>query len=218
MPQLDPDMQSYYAARASEYERIYAKPERQADLRRLESMIPVMFARRNVLEIACGTGYWTQHLVRTAASILATDLTEETLDVARDKNLPSDRVRFVAADAFDLPSTLGQFDAAFAGFWWSHVKLSELDAFLASLRARLAPGSVVAFLDNLYVEGNSTPIARRDADGNTWQNRRLEDGSEHLVLKNYPAEPELIARVDGFGANCRYVGLDYYWLFSFEIR
>lgn len=77
---------------------------------------------------------------------------------------------------------------------------------------------MVAFLDNLYVEGNSTPIARRDADGNTWQNRRLEDGSEHLVLKNYPAEPELIARVDGFGANCRYVGLDYYWLFSFEIR
>ena len=218
MPQLDPDMQSYYAARASQYERIYAKPERQADLRRLESMIPVMFVRRNVLEIACGTGYWTQHLVRTAASILATDLTEETLDVARDKNLPSDRVRFVAADAFDLPSTLGQFDAAFAGFWWSHVKLSELDAFLVSLRARLAPGSVVAFLDNLYVEGNSTPIARRDADGNTWQNRRLEDGSEHLVLKNYPAESELIARVDDFGAELRYVRLDYYWLFSFEIR
>lgn len=218
MPQLDPDMQSYYAARASQYERIYAKPERQADLRRLESMIPVMFARRNVLEIACGTGYWTQHLVRTAASILATDLTEETLDVARDKNLPSDRVRFVAADAFALPSTLGQFDAAFAGFWWSHVKLSELDAFLVSLRARLAPGSVVAFLDNLYVEGNSTPIARRDADGNTWQNRRLEDGSEHLVLKNYPAESELIARVDDFGAELRYVRLDYYWLFSFEIR
>lgn len=61
MPQLDPDMQSYYAARASEYERIYAKPERQADLRRLESMIPAMFARCNVLEIASGTGYWTQH-------------------------------------------------------------------------------------------------------------------------------------------------------------
>lgn len=218
MPQSDPTLLAYYAARAQAYERIFAKPERQMDLRKLESMLADRFAGRSMLEIACGTGYWTQHLARTAAGILATDLTEETLDVARSKNLPADRVRFAAADAFNLAAGLGQFDAAFAGFWWSHIKLAERRAFLASLRARLAPGALVAFLDNLYVEGNSTPIAKHDAEGDTWQLRKLDDGSEHLVLKNFPTESELIAQMEGFAVNCRYVALDYFWYFTFEIK
>ena len=218
MPQLDPGMQAYYAARANEYEGIYAKSERQPDLRRLETTIPALFAGRKLLEIACGTGYWTRHIARTAAQIVATDLTEETLQVARGKELPDEGVRFTLADAFKLHADLGQFDAAFAGFWISHIKLAERSAFLDSLRARLAPGAIVAFLDNLYVEGNSTPIARRDPEGNTWQQRSLSDGSTHMVLKNYPAEAELVAAVDRYGVNCSYLALEYYWLFSFEVR
>lgn len=216
MPQTEASLQAYYAARATEYERMYAKPERQADLRRLEAMIPKMFSGRAVLEIACGTGYWTQHLSKTARVVLATDLTPETLEVARGKNLPEDRVRFATADAFDLAPGLGQFDAAFAGFWWSHLKPAECRRFLASLRARLAPGAPVVLLDNRYVEGSSTPIAKRDAEGNTWQRRLLDDGSEHLVLKNFPNESELTAQTRGFGTNARYIALDYYWLFSVE--
>ncbi len=216
MPQPEPSLQAYYAARANEYERIYAKPERQADLRRLETIIPALFSGRTVLEIACGTGYWTQHLARSAKSVVATDLTPETLSVARSKDLPADRVSFATADAFALESGLGQFDAAFAGFWWSHLKLADCDRFLGSLRARLAPGAIVAFLDNRYVEGNSTPIARRDPDGNTWQRRPLDDGSEHLVLKNFPTVEELIAQTRNFGRNARHVALEYYWLFSCE--
>ena len=217
MQQPDPTLQAYYAARAREYERIYAKPERQADLRRLEALIPARFEARNVLEIACGTGYWTQHLVRTARHVVATDLTEETLAVANSKNLPADKVRFSTADAYNLSPGLGQFDGAYAGFWWSHMKLAECKAFLASLRARLNPGAVVAFMDNLYVEGSSTPIAKSDAEGNTWQLRKLDDGTEHLVLKNFPTEAGLIASMQGFGVNCRYVALDYYWLFTCEV-
>lgn len=211
-------MKAYYAARSNEYERIYTKPERQADLRRLETIIPALFAGHSVLEIACGTGYWTGHIAQSAKSVLATDLTPETLEVAGTKNLPADRVRFATADAFDLAPALGQFDAAFAGFWWSHLKLSESRGFLASLRARLAPGAIVAFLDNRYVEGSSTPIDHRDADGNTWQRRPLDDGSEHLVLKNFPTEAELVAQTQSFGTKCRYEALDYYWLFSCAVR
>ena len=63
---------TYYAARAREYERIYHKPERQADLARLREAVPAPFTNRTVLEVACGTGYWTQHMARTARSICAT--------------------------------------------------------------------------------------------------------------------------------------------------
>ena len=74
------------------------------------------------------------------------------------------------------------------------------------------------FLDNLLIDGSSTPIAHRDADGNTYQVRRLDDGSEHTVLKNFPTEDELRADVAAFGQNMRHTALQYYWLFSYEKR
>jgi hypothetical protein len=46
-------------------------------------------------------------------------------------------------------------------------------------------------LDNRYVEGSSTPVTERDAEGNGYQSRKLADGSTHLVLKNFPTEAEL---------------------------
>src|SRR5687767_8959260 len=60
---------TYYAKRASEYERIYDKPERQADLRALEARIRKMVAGRKVLELACGTGYWTDLIAPEAAQV-----------------------------------------------------------------------------------------------------------------------------------------------------
>ena len=182
----DAELRQYYAARAREYEKIYAKPERQADLRRLEALLPEMLAGRRILELACGTGYWTQFIARKSESILAVDASPETLELAAAKQLPPDRVELRVADVYDLPAELGLFDGAFAGFWWSHVPVRDQARFLMSLDRRLLPGSRVALLDNRYVEGNSTPISHRDADGNTYQRRVLEDGSEQVVLKNFP--------------------------------
>ena len=52
------DMRAYYAQRAAYYERVYFKPERQDDLRSMEAWMATAFAGRQVLEIACGTGWW----------------------------------------------------------------------------------------------------------------------------------------------------------------
>jgi ubiquinone/menaquinone biosynthesis C-methylase UbiE len=216
MQSADAALRQYYAARAREYERIYSKPERQGDLRRLESLVPSMLAGRRILEIACGTGYWTQFLAREAHDIVAVDANPETLAVAADKPLPTERVAFRVADAYSLPADLGVFDGAFAGFWWSHVPVRARSSFLASLDERLVPGARVVMLDNLFVESSSTPISHRDADGNAYQRRRLDDGSEHIVLKNFPSEAELCADAEAFGKNMQFVGLQYYWLFSYE--
>ena len=74
----------------------------------------------------------------------------------------------------------------------------------------------VGHLTNVAVEGSSTPIARRDGEGNSFQARRLEDGSEHEVLKNFPSEAELVADVAGVGQNPQFTALQYYWLFTYE--
>ena len=214
----DTALKQYYAARAREYERIYAKPERQADLAHISELLPPLFAGRRVLEIACGTGYWTQVLAPVAQAMVAIDANRETLDVAAEKSWPAGRVEFKIADAYALPGELGVFDAVFAGFWWSHIPVRERARFFASLHQRLAPGAVVVFLDNLYVAGSSTPISHSDPDGNTYQRRQLDNGSEHVVLKNFPTEQALVADVAACAHEASYRALDYYWIFRYVFR
>ncbi len=208
---------AYYSARAQEYERIYSKPERQEELRELKATCSARFAGRTVLEVACGTGYWTQYIAQTAKAVCATDLSEQTLAVARAKRLDAGRVRFVTADAMALPVSLGQFDSAFCGFWWSHLARSSVAGFLDSLHLRLGQGSCVVVLDNLYAEGSSTPISRASPEGDTYQIRRLSDGSTYEVLKNFPSEPDLRGALKGRATNLRYAAWQYYWLLEYEL-
>jgi demethylmenaquinone methyltransferase/2-methoxy-6-polyprenyl-1,4-benzoquinol methylase len=214
----DSPLREYYARRAAEYERVYEKPERQADLARLRAELPPLFEGAAVLEIACGTGYWTPLIAAHAASVVAVDASEEVLAIARAKRYGRTNVRFERADACALPVWGERFTACFAGFWWSHVPLGRLDAFLAGLHARLQGGALVVLLDNLYVEGSSTPIARRDAEGNTYQVRRLADGSRHEVLKNFPAAADLEARLAGAAADLRCSEVGHYWVASYRVR
>ena len=207
-------MQSYYAARAREYDEVYLKTERQADLRAMERWVPPHFSGASVLEIACGTGYWTQFIATSAARIVALDTSPETMAIARNR-VPAAKVEFRASDAYRLAATPGRFNAAFAGFWFSHVPLSRRREFLQGLNAVLDPGAKVVLIDNRYVEGSSTPIAESDADGNTHQARKLKDGSAHRVLKNFPSAAELKACIVGIGSAGRFTGWQYYWAFDY---
>ena len=215
-------MADYYARRAAEYERVYAKPERQADLRALAAWLPPIFGGRRVLEIACGTGWWTPLGAREAQRWLATDLNPETMAIARAKPAMPGAVEFRELDAYTFDGLDGEtFDAAFAGFWWSHVPRARLAPWLDALHARLAPGAVVVLLDNRYVEGSSTPLARRDAEGNTYQVRHLDDGSTHEVLKNFPARDEALATL-GVGPPARardahWVEWPHYWALHYRL-
>lgn len=206
---------AYYVQRAGEYERIYAKTERQADLKRLRSFVEHAFAGADVLEVACGTGYWTEILARSAASVLATDINEEPMAIARSKRLDLEKVTFQNADAYALPSFPRRFSAGFSGFWWSHIPRCQLRAFLCGFHSVLSPGAKVVFINNVYVGASSTPIARVDEHGDTYQVRRLEDGSTHEVRKNFPTNPELLAAVDGLASEVRIERLKYYWILGY---
>ena len=208
----------YYRRRANEYEAIYAKPERQADLAFLRQHIPARLAGRRVLEIACGTGYWTVLLSRNALSVTATDLAEEPMRIAQAKGYGAAAVRFESADAYALGDALGRFDGALGVFWWSHIPLTRIEIFLTSLHGRLEPGARVLLMDNTYVEGSSTPLAERDADGNTYQLRALADGSRHRVLKNFPTEAQLRAYLEPHARALTYRALQYYWLVEYELK
>lgn len=211
-------MERYYSRRAAEYERIYDKPERQHELEWLRHRVPEILRGRDVLEVACGTGYWTQFIAREARHVHACDINEAVLDIAREKPIAPGRVTFALGDAVTLEGVPGGCDGAFAGFWWSHVKKSDLARFVANLAAKLEPGSVVAILDNTFAEGSSTPISRRDAEGNTYQMRALANGEQYEVLKNFPTAAELTGAVQPVAREARLENLTYYWLLVFTLR
>jgi len=212
---IESTMVGYYAQRAGEYERIYQKPERQGNLRILRAFVERTFAGKHVLEVACGTGYWTEVLSRSAASIVAIDINDEVLEIARAKRLDPQKVLFQRADAYALPAFPQQFTAGLAGFWRSHVPRAQLRAFQTGLHRAFAPRSTLVFIDNIYVEGSSTPLSHTDAGGNTYQRRKLKDGSTHDVLKNFPAEAELRQAVNGIGSEVNIEFLKYYWTLSY---
>lgn len=231
----DTAMQTYYAARAAEYDRIYQKPERQGDLRAIEAWLPPHFAGKNVVEVACGTGYWTQFIAPVAWHVVAVDAAPETMEIAKTRG-GMGAVQFVTGDAYALqaaPAVAGlaegaegaggaegarQFDAAFAGFWYSHVPKARQPAFLKGLCSVLKPGSKVLLLDNRFVAGSSSPISDTDADGNTYQTRPLDDGSSHRVLKNFPTDAELLASVASLGEQARVTQWPYFWALVFKTR
>ena len=78
----------YYAQRASTYDTIYQKLERQADLNKLQERVSAALSNQRVIEVACGTGYWTEKYAPKASSVHATDINQVMLDLAQSKHYP----------------------------------------------------------------------------------------------------------------------------------
>jgi SAM-dependent methyltransferase len=204
--------EDFYRRLAPDFDEVYTRPERQDDLAVIRDRVTDWFAGQHVLELAAGTGWWTSVLADTAASVLATDANQATLDVAQGRRAWPPSVRFAVADALQPEAIPGRFDAAFAGFFWSHIPLPGIDAFLAGLARRLRPGSLVVFMDNRLIPGRVHPVARRDEQGNTYQRRQMKDGSTWDVLKNFPGPDELRARLSQVGQPAEVEELENFWL------
>jgi demethylmenaquinone methyltransferase/2-methoxy-6-polyprenyl-1,4-benzoquinol methylase len=208
-------MLQYYEKRQREYEAIYAKPERQHDLAWLEQQLTTLVSGRGVLEIACGTGYWTRRISRTALSVLATDASAQLAESAVS-SCPSGNVRSGALDAFAIPAS-AEFDCLVAGFFFSHIFLRQQRQFLNGIAKALKPSSKIVLFDNRFVEASSTPICRRTPFGDTYQTRRLADGTEHEVLKNFPSASELSLVLNRFCSSVSIQESQYFWLASGQI-
>ena len=114
-----------------------------------------------------------------------------------------------------MPVLPQKFTGGLAVFWWSHIPKARLRDFLRGFHDVLSPGARVVIIDNNYVEGSSTPISRTDEHGNTYQTRRLDDGSRYEVLKNFPTESELRLVLEGLADAVRVEKLQYYWILSY---
>ncbi|MDF2722420.1 MAG: type 11 methyltransferase [Paenibacillus sp.] len=190
-------MERYYGARALEYEQVYHRqdPDYQRELSRMAIDLKERLRGCDVLEIACGTGYWTQIVAEGCKSIVGVDIRPEVIEIARAKPWPPGRVEFLVGDAYRLaelnPGT--RFDYGLANFWFSHIPKNKIDDFLAQFHDRLGPGASVYMADNVYVKGRGGELIVKETSEDTYKLRELADGTKHEVLKNYYSYDELYA-------------------------
>lgn len=219
---LHTDPIAYYAARAATYETIYDRPERQEEQALLQGKVAALMEGHDVLEIACGTGYWTRQLAAVANSVTALDATPAMLALAQERQqllAEPGNVTFVEGDAYDLPpQSLQQSPGAcFAAFWWSHVPRQNQAAWLNGLQKKLGKDTLLVLIDNSYLEGSSTPIAHTDAHGNTYQIRALE-GERYDILKNFPTDSTLRKRFGDHAREIRMTRLEHFWMLTCRLK
>ena len=196
------EQRAYYRARAPEYDDWWQRrgrydrgSEAAADWDRQVAQVVAALdsldATGDVLEMAGGTGWWTERLARTAEHLTVIDASPEALDLNRGRVRRPD-VEYIVADLFAWQPQRN-YDVVFFSFWLSHVPRSRFSAFWSLVRSCLAPGGRVFLVDNRddpdppggigdpYVVGRG-----RDLDL-----RRLHDGSTYQVIEVFYEPDEL---------------------------
>jgi demethylmenaquinone methyltransferase/2-methoxy-6-polyprenyl-1,4-benzoquinol methylase len=187
----------YYRRRANEYDAT-SYGDVVAARARIARLVAQMQPTGTVLEIACGTGLWTEALADVAHTLTAIDVAPEAVAIARDR-VRTDNVRFEIADVFSWTAAQ-RFDVIFFSAWLSHVPTGRFDDFWRMLRGLLATGGRVLFVDE--------PIELRDKEtylsgSEEIVERQLRDGSTFRLVKNFVDPESLERRLRGLGWTCR---------------
>jgi trans-aconitate methyltransferase len=189
----------YYRERAAEYDATSYRDLAVARTR-IDRVLGELSPSGRILELACGTGMWTQSLSGWTDDLTAIDAAPEALAIARARCPAS--VHFEVADLFAWQPQQ-RYDTVFAGFFLSHVPSARLESFFSTIAAALAPGGRVLVVDEHT--GVDRREQRADADPEV-ATRLLSDGSSHRLIKVFLDPAELGQRLAALG-----------WRASFEI-
>jgi ubiquinone/menaquinone biosynthesis C-methylase UbiE len=180
-------VKAYYEARAPEYDDWYLglgrfdgleRPHWDDELRALARALAALPSLRT-LDVACGTGFLTQHL---SGDVTGLDQSASMLEVAAAR-MPA--ARLVQADALPLPFADTSFDRVFTAHFYGHLEEPDRVRFLADAR-RVAPELVVV-----------DAAVRPDRERAAMQERILNDGTRWEVYKRYFEPDELAAELGG---------------------
>lgn len=186
-------MNAYYDVRApwhDEYMSYTSNAAMEKLMAPIIADIEPMVTGKRVLEIACGTGNWTQILAKRARSVLATDVNRSSLTIAKAKDMYGGAVEFCVCDAYHLDQLADRFEVAFAADFFSHVPKQHYGLFLSGLRLRLESGAAVIMID-MDEQAHDREGVHRDSFGNLANVRTLPNGQTFSVIKNFPSQTEL---------------------------
>jgi demethylmenaquinone methyltransferase/2-methoxy-6-polyprenyl-1,4-benzoquinol methylase len=206
------EQRSYYQARAPEYDEWWQRRGRfdrgdeallewQRQVAVVDAALTRFGATGSVLELAGGTGWWTERLAGSADSLTVVDGSPEVLALNQERVGRSD-VNYVVADLFDWQAD-SHYDVVFFSFWLSHVPRSRFSEFWSLLHSCLTPSGRAFLIDNRNDPQPETTakdpfVIKYEADLHT---RRLRDGSVHRVVSVMYEPDELQSLIEAEGWN-----------------
>ena len=213
----------YYRARAAEYDQWWLRQGRYdrgellnaqwfADAAVVSSALSAFRPAGRVLELACGTGIWSGQLLPFASHLTALDGSPEMLAI-NTARLRSPLVRHIEADLFQWQPT-EQFDTVFFGFWLSHVPPERFAEFWQLVRACLAPGGRVFFVDSRHEQTSTAVDHRLPEPEATVLRRRLNDGREFQIYKVFYDPADLTTRLSELGWHFDILQTDHYFIYG----
>jgi ubiquinone/menaquinone biosynthesis C-methylase UbiE len=120
----------------------------------------------NVLELGCGTAYFTRELADTGAAITAIDISPELLEAAR-ASCPAQNVKFEVQNAYELSYANASFDLVVGSSVLHHL---ELGRAISEIYRVLKPGGVIRFTEpnmlnpQIAVQKNIPAVKKRLGD------------------------------------------------------
>jgi demethylmenaquinone methyltransferase/2-methoxy-6-polyprenyl-1,4-benzoquinol methylase len=163
-------VRQYYDTRAPEYDEWYLgvgrftereRPGWDDELQELVAVVEALPAGRT-LDIACGTGFLTQHL---QGSVVGLDQSPNMLEVAQAR---APHATFLEGDAFSLPFPNASFSRVFTGHFYGHVEPADCERFLAEAR-RVASELVVVDSSRAHKGIDEEMSPRILNDGSQWE-------------------------------------------------
>ncbi len=217
----------YYRARAEEYDQWWFRqgrydrgPEHAAqwfsEVSTLEAALKEFNPTGHVLELACGTGLWTQHLARFADALTLVDSSPEVLAINASR-VDHPNVQRIEADLFEWRPT-DQYDVVFFSFWLSHVPLERFDSFWDIVRSALKPGGRAFFIDSLYDERSTARDHQLHGAEVTTITRQLNDGRAFRIVKVFYRAVDLAARLTERGWQAHVRATPTYFLYGWATR
>jgi ubiquinone/menaquinone biosynthesis C-methylase UbiE len=198
------EQREYYRARATEYDDAYRRTGQynrgeavnagwQADLARLVAVFESVPMIGDVVELAAGTGFWTERLVSRTRSLTVIDGSAGMLATNRERLGPTaDRVSYEVADLFEWHPRRS-WDACVFGFWLCHVPDDRVAGFLNTVAESLRPGGMVCFVDKAVA---SEPATERET-------RTLNNGRQFTIIEHPRPTAQLLDLFAAAGLNIK---------------
>jgi 2-polyprenyl-3-methyl-5-hydroxy-6-metoxy-1,4-benzoquinol methylase len=197
----------YYRERASEYDEWFFRQGRYdrgekhrqewfAEISAVEAALRLARPSGDILELACGTGLWTQHLADLANHLTAVDAAPEAIRLNQQR-VSSASVEYIVADLFNWTPDR-QFDFIFFGFWLSHIPPEKFTAFWQMVRKTLKPNGRVFFVDSLFIQ-TSTAQNHPTLQKQGYAERKLNDGRTYQIVKIFHEPAQLQTSLQKLG-------------------
>jgi ubiquinone/menaquinone biosynthesis C-methylase UbiE len=212
-------LRRYYDEQANVYDDMYRRNDRawRKELETLANAMTKTLSRRKVLEVACGTGFWTEIVAKVAKHVVAVDISEKMLEIARKRKIRSSNVEYLYGNAYELAKVPGDFNAGLANFWFSHISKTRIDEFLNGFHEKVGKAAVVFMCDNVYVPGIGGRLIKRPGKIDTFKLRKSSKGSSYEVLKNYYNRDELRRLLSPKASDLRIHQGQYFWWVEYSV-